>query len=494
MRTLTRLILLFSLLLGSGLLGGCQPLAALAASRVKPISLETCIVVNGQVKAECGTLRVPEDRSHPGGRTLDLKVVVVRASGPDRQPDPLFYIVGGPGVAVTTDSIVTTSYNYIFSKVNEQRDLVFVDQRGTNDSHRLACAWPAFEIADGTQQQVNDWIKQCLAKLDGDPRFYTTVPAMQDLDAARAALGYDKINLYGISYGAKAVQVYARMYPEHTRAVVIDHGNALDLPLWPTILRATQSALDQVLSYCEQDEPCHAAYRDIRGDMQAVLARLSKGTVVTGYTPPGATEPAKLSKADLESGIYSLLYNGEYGQIPFLIHTLAANEDWTQFAKSYSEQHPSIAASPEPLLVMLHMIDCFDPAEQFGQGVADRLDPGAVYTDTFMNSTRYWQRVCPALPKPDPSLIYGTGKPAAFSMLALNSLLDPIFPPSSMDLALKEFTKSRVVVEPTEGHEPKYPPECRWSIIARYIQKGSMDGLDTSCLQEIKPSFVVVSQ
>ena len=72
-----------------------------------------------------------------------------------------------------------------------------------------------------------------------------------------------------------------------------------------------------------------------------------------------------------------------------------------------------------------------------------------------------------------------------------DSLLNPIFPPSSMDLALEEFTKSRIVVEPTEGHEPFVQHECRWDIIAQYIKQGSVDGLDISCLEKIKPSFVI---
>jgi hypothetical protein len=93
------------------------------------------------------------------------------------------------------------------------------------------------------------------------------------------------------------------------------------------------------------------------------------------------------------------------------------------------------------------------------------------------------------LPEPDPSLIYGPGKPVPLSALMFNSLIDPQNPPSNMDLALKEFTESRVVVEPTEGHDTS-GSYCRWHLVAQYIQQGSVDGLDTSCMERIKPSFV----
>ena len=473
------------------LFSGCRPLASPLASKPAAIPLTLTPCTLNAVKAECGTLHVSEDRNNPNGRILNLRVVVVRAYGPSRQPDPLFYIVGGPGVAVTSPNIVANSHNYIFRKVNAQRDLIFLDQRGTNDKHRLTCEWLPVLIIDATQKQVDDWMKKCLANLDGDPRFYTTVAAMQDLDDVRAALGYDKINLYGISYGVAAEQVYMRMFPEHVRAVVLDHGNALDLPLFPILPRTTQSALDQLFTYCDQDEKCHAAYPDIRSDLKAVLDRLAKGPVITSYQPAGATKPASLSLMDVEDGLYQLMYSGNYSEIPFIIHTLATNEDWTEFVKNYSQRHPNSAVKAEPFLFMQYMIDCFEPAEGFGLGAIAGSRTDSYYQDVFINSAQINKKICAALPKPDLSVIYGPGKPAPLSALMFNSLLDPIFPPSSMDLALKEFTESRMVVEPTEGHEPFIEHQCRWDIMAQYIEQGSVDELDISCLEEIKPSFVI---
>ncbi len=491
MRYLICLPLLLSLLLAS-----CRPAASPAATTIPTttipipeptatsLALKPCSI-NG-IDAECGYLHVPEDRNNPNGRMLDLKVVVVRAVGPDRQPDPLFYIVGGPDVAVTRDDIVANSHNYIFSKVNAQRDLVFLDQRGTNDKHRLSCKSIPFTISDTSQQEVNDWMKQCLARVDSDPRFYTTAEAMRDLDEARAALGYDKINLYGISYGVEAEQVYMRMFPEHVRAVVMDHGHPLELPFSQALPRASQAALDHVLTYCEQDQKCHAAYPDIRGDWKTIVDRLAKGPVVTRYIPPGATAPVSVTLADLAPSIYNSLYAGTYSQIPIVIHELATHEDWTPILQSTSGQSSS-SSEPEPL--MYYMITCFEPASGFQPEEIARLNPASIFRDWEVKIAQDMEKICAALPKPDPSLIYGPGKPVPLSALMLNSLLDPIFPPSNMDLALKEFTQSRVITEPTEGHETS-GSECRWNIIAQYIQQGSVDGLDISCMEKQKPSFV----
>ncbi len=98
---------------------------------------------------------LPEDRANPGGRILELGNVVVRAQGPDHAPDPLLYIAGGPGDAAT-DHGITYSVSNILREVNAQRDVVYLDQRGTNGKHRLSCEPIPSEIANGTQQQMDN--------------------------------------------------------------------------------------------------------------------------------------------------------------------------------------------------------------------------------------------------------------------------------------------------------------------------------------------------
>ena len=483
MRTLLSLLLFLSLLLG-----GCQP-AATTLTR-SALTLKTCMVAS--VQAECGVLHVPEDRAHPAGRSLDLDIVVVRAREANHEPDPVFYIAGGPG-NVDTDPSIVDGVSYLLREVNAQRDLVFLDQRGTNGKHRLTCDFIPDEVFNGDQQPLNKWVQEkCLVNLDGDPRFYTTAVAMRDLDDARAALGYEKVNLFGISYGVAAEQVYMRMFPEHVRAVVMDHGTALDLPFFYVKPRASQYALDQVFAYCEQDEKCHAAYPDIRGDWTTVLERFADGPVATSFIPPGMDTPASLTMDMLADGVHQLMYtSGTYVQIPFMIHTLATTEDWGPIIESYQGRYGSSSGGDDSLLLMPHMIFCFEPAWGIEPDQVSRFSPDSYYTDAVVEWARNEKKLCAALPKPDPSLIYpeAPGKPALLSALMFNSLLDPQNPPSNMDLALKEFTNSRVVVEPTEGHDTS-ASSCRWDIVTQYIEQGSVDDLDISCMQAQKPSFV----
>jgi hypothetical protein len=196
---------------------------------------------------------------------------------------------------------------------------------------------------------------------------------------------------------------------------------------------------------------------------------------------------------DLVDGVHQLMYtSGTYIQIPFLIHTLATSEDWTPVIKSVAEQHGSSSTQAESFSLMPHVIFCFEPAWGYDPAEVAALNPGSYYVDHQVQWAENEQKLCNAFPEPVPSLIYGAGKPVPLSALMLNSLIDPQNPPSNMDLALEEFTRSRVVVEPTEGHDTS-ASRCRWDIVARYVQQGSVDGLDTSCLEKSKPTFVTVN-
>jgi hypothetical protein len=200
--------------------------------------------------------------------------------------------------------------------------------------------------------------------------------------------------------------------------------------------------------------------------------------------------PAALTMEGVADGVHQLMYqSGTYTQIPLIIHTLATTEDWTPVVKSYAEQQQLDSGGDNRLLLMPHVIFCSEPAWGVQPDQVARFSPGSYYRDLVVEWTTNEQKLCAALPKPDPSLIYGPGKPAPLSALMFNSLIDPQNPPFHMDLALQEFTKSRVVVEPTEGHDTS-ASSCRWDIIAQYIEQGSVDGLDISCMENQKPSFV----
>ena len=222
----------------------------------------------GADAAVCGHLSVPEDRSDPDGRQIDFYVKLVPAVASDPQPDPVFFLAGGPGGAATQSWLSAPG---LFPIVHWDRDIVLVDQRGTGDSNLLL--WPEPPDLSGLSRHemsvtLAAWLKKALAGLDADPRFYASRQAADDLDDVRAALGYDRIDIYGASYGATLAQYYLRQHESHVRSVVLDGGTLLDVPIFERLPRSSQAALDSVLERCVADTACHATFPDPAGDLE----------------------------------------------------------------------------------------------------------------------------------------------------------------------------------------------------------------------------------
>ncbi len=264
-------------------LTACQ---ASSPGRKTPPRLRLAPCMVGDVSAQCGTLSVPENGATGTGKMIQLRVAVVPALNKQRAPDPVFWLAGGPGDAATDSAAAATG---LMATVNQQRDLVLVDQRGTGGSNDLRCP----QGSDASRWA--DELRNCLQGLDGDPRAYTTAWAMDDLDDVRAALGYDRINLYGISYGVTAAQVYLQRHPSHVRTALLESGTVLDVPIYERFPAASQHALDLLFARCAADPGCHAAYPDPAADLRAVTARLDRGPINTKLTDPSTGQPIQFT-------------------------------------------------------------------------------------------------------------------------------------------------------------------------------------------------------
>src|SRR5215510_11211236 len=194
-----------------------------AATRTIYQKLKPCKIEGLQTEVLCGTMSVWENRTAKTGRKIDLYMVVLPAQNPNPAPDPVFYINGGPGYG---SAGAATGMGQFLGEIRNQRDIVLVDQRGTGKSHPLHCPLPGSD--DDLQGYVRtlfpmEVLRACEPKLaaEADLTQYTTEIAMDDLDEVRAWLGYERINVFGGSYGTRAAQAYMRQHPEHVRSAVL---------------------------------------------------------------------------------------------------------------------------------------------------------------------------------------------------------------------------------------------------------------------------------
>jgi pimeloyl-ACP methyl ester carboxylesterase len=188
---------------------------------------EPCVVQG--IDARCGTFVVPENRAKPNGRTIGLHVVVLPARLESVRKDAVTYLAGGPGRAASEQAI---AQGWQSSALNTYRDLLLVDQRGTGGSKPHG----------------------------GDVTQYGTRTAMEDLDAVRAALGYQQLDVLGGSYGATAAQVYLKLHPSSVRTLILLGASAIDVPFFARYALNAQRALDQLARLCASQPACRTAF------------------------------------------------------------------------------------------------------------------------------------------------------------------------------------------------------------------------------------------
>ena len=185
----------------------------------------------------CGHLTVPLD---PGGATPgEITLAMRRHRAPvavGEAREAVIALAGGPGQAAIP---FAEDFAHQLGPIVATRDLIVFDQRGIGLSHPLSCH--RFELSAGGP--AGQQIAECAAQIGFERTDYTTADTVADIEAIRQAGGYEKLVLYGTSYGTKVAERYAQTYPSHVSALVLDSvvppngPEPLNLPTFAAIPR-----------------------------------------------------------------------------------------------------------------------------------------------------------------------------------------------------------------------------------------------------------------
>jgi pimeloyl-ACP methyl ester carboxylesterase len=242
------------------------PAGALAGD----LLLEPCTysTENGSYAADCGTLVVPENRADPQSRLIAVRVTRIRAQTDD-PAEPVFRLQGGPG---------KTNMNFTMaSRFAGERDVVLVGYRGIDSSVRLDC--PEVEsslkhstdfLSEKSLLAYADGYRACAARLtnDGvDLAGYTIPQRVDDLEAARVALGYDRINLLSESAGTRTALIYSWRYPESIHRSVLLAVNPPGHFVWDT--KTNDEQIERYAELCSQDASCSGRTEDLAATMSS---------------------------------------------------------------------------------------------------------------------------------------------------------------------------------------------------------------------------------
>ena len=431
------------------------------AAAAPTIALAPC-TIRGSL-GECGSIQVAENPSDPGGRRIELNVAVIKAQSANPKPDPLFWFAGWGGAGVTDDLANVAS---AFVTVNIDRDLVFIDQRGTGSS-KLLCDSPG-NMKTIDPAAVTAAARRCAQRSGPNLRYYTSAVAVDDFDQVRQALGYDKINIYGGSYGVTTGQIYLRRHGSHVRSAVFDSGSLLDVHIFERQLVNKQRALEQLFARCAADTACRTAYPGLRREYEELVARLARHPVPV----PGTS--ARLDPAAFASVLDDVLaYTPGNATVPRLIHLVATN----QLARAAAGLP---ATSQHPELAYQLLIQCNEPWASWRRSEIERLSPGSFLAPAFRNAAATMAAVCAGFPNADVPAAVGQRVHSDVPILFLTGAEDGADPPANIANARRELPNSRTVVFPAAGHGQLGLP-CAQTLIDVFISRGTATGLDTSC-------------
>jgi pimeloyl-ACP methyl ester carboxylesterase len=407
---------------------------------------------------------------------------------PTRAPDALFTFGGGPGLAEASD---VEDNAESFAAIRADRDIVMVDQRGTGKSNPLNCSFgglndlvQAFLAGDLPREKVSECRTQLEPK--ADLRFYTTPFAADDLDEVRRWLGYEKINIYGGSYGSRAALVYLDRHPQHVRTATLRAVFPLSLknPLYSP--RDAQKSIDRLFVDCAAEDSCRAAFPRLREDLDRVLVRLAEAPVDVTVTDPRTKQPAvvRITRDVFAGGLRRLLYSpSSQKSVPFIISRAAAGD-----FKLFEPILLGAAAIERVLSMGLFLsVTCAEDVAQIRDGEIDRATRGTFAGDVMVTSLK---SACSNWPRGILPADYHKPVSANVPVLLLSGALDPMTPARYGEEVARYLPNSRHIVMEGIAHNPF--PDCAVNMMTRLIAEASIAGLDTSCVEAIRrPAFTV---
>jgi pimeloyl-ACP methyl ester carboxylesterase len=420
---------------------------------------------------------------------LNVVVLPARSAAPAREAITVFG--GGPGQAATDMGWVAEK----FDALRDERDILFVDQRGTGRSAPLQC-----QLRDPADPQsyLGDYFPpertaRCLEELRerADLTRYGFLELAHDTEAVRTALGYARLDLWGASYGTRAAQVYMRAYPHNVRSAVLEGVVAPGYHQPEGYAQGMEVALNGLADACRADAACAAAFPDFAREVRAVADRLERtpGTAEILDPETGARLRLTLSRETYADLLRRMLYNVQAAaRVPYLVHR-AYLGDYRPAVRTALQDRRGYARN---LYWGLNLaVTCSEDAPFVDVQAAAR-DNGR----TLLGDWRVRQQVgaCRGWPTFPVPADYHQPLPSDIPTVLVSGEFDPVTPASGGDAAAAGLRNSLHIVVPSAAHSygGMSGGECVDSLIVRFIRQASVAGLDPSCVRRMRrPPFVI---
>jgi len=436
--------------------------------------------------AECGWLTVAENPHRPDARTIDLRVAVLRARSDTPQPDPVFFFAGGPGQSALESFRAVAA---ALALLRRERDIVLVDQRGSGASNPLRCPGPtdlSALLRTPSAAEIRQTTRDCLQQLDADTHYYTTTQSAADIDAVRQALGYQRINLFGISYGTRLAQVYLRHYPDPVRTVTLDGVVPMELMLGSEHALRLEQTLLAIFASCAQEAACNTAFPGVSQHFETLKQKVRAEPVEIEATLPlsGRAISMRFNEEVLAASLRMLAY-APAGQavLPLLVYEAATKHQYQRLANMalmiVENLSETIYRGLEVSVICAEDVPFFP---------ATPLYPDTLLGDGIIEISR---QQCQWWPHTSVSADFHEPVKSEVPVLLLSGEFDPVTPPAYAEQVVRYFPNGRHLVGPGQGHGISNRG-CVPKLLAEFVNAGNAADIDGGCLEDLgsTPFFI----
>ena len=250
-----------------------------------------CIAGPSGFISKCGYVNLPQDYDNPADGKVQIYYTHIKSRNPQAQPDPLVYLVGGPGSSGS--QLLEISFSAYLRAFIGERDVIVIDQRGTGLSNPpLYCQEVLFRLNEILQSNYAEHaalmleiLSDCHARLAGKNVQFDTFHSennARDIVNVLLALGYERWNLVGVSYGSRLALTIMRDYPQYLRSVILDSVYPPQADIYIDAFFNGERALSVLFDACSASDSCNARYPGIGNSLLSALR--------TPESEPGASQ------------------------------------------------------------------------------------------------------------------------------------------------------------------------------------------------------------
>ncbi|AXB42477.1 alpha/beta hydrolase [Amycolatopsis albispora] len=450
--------------------------AGLTASALVPSTPEWVPCADNPA-ALCTTIEVPVDWSDPDGDQFGLAAARHPATG--EKHGTIVYLPAGPGSSgVDAVSNEQTLGMLLPPQVVEHFDVVSFDPRGVRRSSPVLCdsalVSTLYRPEPRNQAEFEDLLA-AQAAVGADCRERTgpvfdhldSTQVARDVDRLRAVLGEDRLNLYALSYGTVAGQMYAEQFPERIRTLVLDgvYDHSVDSGRFAEVSAlAGQESFDQFVAWCDTDPACSLHGTDVRARLAALYDRAEAGTL------PEAVDPGELT-----SRVVSPLTRPD---LPAVAAEITRLEAPAAPASPRTQGAPSTETMPLPIFLQCadnrNDLASYADVEELAartRAVAPDVRSGAYDTATLC--------INPPVPATNPQRPLDADD--APPIMVLTSRYDAATPYQGAQHVAAQLPDSVLVTYDGMGHGAATRSDCTKSLVHRYFSDTTLPTSATRC-------------